>query len=284
MGARASPSALAGLLAFVRARLTGDYEVDEFGFDPELTDKVLLELLRPLYERWFRVETLELKQRARRRRRAHRRQPLRHPARRRADAAGGAARRGRAGALRLLGADLVYQLPVLVTWRARPGTRWPALRTPTGCCARASWSGCSPRASRASASRSPSATSCSGSAVAGSSPRPSEPGCRSCPCAIVGAEEIYPKIGDLPALARLLGLPYLPITPLFPLLGPLGLVPLPSKWLIEFGEPIRTDEYDPAEADDPMLVFNLTDQIREVIQQQLDELRLRRGHAFPPFF
>jgi 1-acyl-sn-glycerol-3-phosphate acyltransferase len=103
------------------------------------------------------------------------------------------------------------------------------------------------------------------------------------PTAIVGSEEIYPKIGDLPTLARLLGLPYLPITPFFPLLGPLGLVPLPSKWLIEFGEPIRTDDYDPAAADDPMLVFNLTDQIREVIQHLLDQLRLRRGHAFPPF-
>jgi hypothetical protein len=32
-----------------------------------------------------------------------------------------------------------------------------------------------------------------------------------------------------------------------------------------------------------MLVFNLTDQIREVIQHLLDQLRLRRGHAFPPF-
>ena len=64
------------------------------------------------------------------------------------------------------------------------------------------------------------------------------------PLAVVGAEEIYPLVGNIPALARLLGVPYLPITPFFPLLGPLGLVPLPSKWLLEFGEPIRTDEYD----------------------------------------
>lgn len=103
------------------------------------------------------------------------------------------------------------------------------------------------------------------------------------PCAIVGAEEIYPKIGDLRSVARLLGLPYLPITPFFPLLGPLGLVPLPSKWIIGFGEPVRTDEYDPSAADDPMVVFNLTDHVREIIQQQLNELRLQRGHAFPPF-
>ena len=47
---------VAGALAFLRRRLTGDYEIDEFGFDPELTDSVLLALLRPLYKRWFRVQ------------------------------------------------------------------------------------------------------------------------------------------------------------------------------------------------------------------------------------
>ena len=40
---------------------------------------------------------------------------------------------------------------------------------------------------------------------------------------VVGAEEIYPLVGNVPALARLLGVPYIPITPFFPLLGPLGL-------------------------------------------------------------
>ena len=53
-------------------------------------------------------------------------------------------------------------------------------------------------------------------------------------------------VGNVPSLARLLGVPYIPITPIFPLLGLLGLVPLPSKWLIEFGEPIETDDTAPA--------------------------------------
>jgi 1-acyl-sn-glycerol-3-phosphate acyltransferase len=100
------------------------------------------------------------------------------------------------------------------------------------------------------------------------------------PCAIVGAEEIYPKIGDIQPLARLLGAPYFPITPLFPLFGPLGLVPLPSKWYIEFGEPIRTDTIGVAEADDPMTVFNLTDQVRETIQHTLYRLLSQRRNAF----
>src|SRR5262249_54995872 len=62
------------------------------------------------------------------------------------------------------------------------------------------------------------------------------------PCAVVGAEEIYPKLADLRPLARLLGLPYFPITPTFPLLGPLGLVPLPSKWIIQFGPPVPVSD------------------------------------------
>ena len=83
------------------------------------------------------------------------------------------------------------------------------------------------------------------------------------PCSIVGAEEIYPMIGNAKTLARVLGLPYFPITPTFPWLGPLGAVPLPTKSTIQFGEPIPTDGYPPEAADDPMLMFNLTDQVRE---------------------
>ena len=56
------------------------------------------------------------------------------------------------------------------------------------------------------------------------------------PCSIVGAEEIYPKLADLKPLAKALGLPYFPVTPLFPLLGPLGAIPLPTKWHIDFGD------------------------------------------------
>jgi 1-acyl-sn-glycerol-3-phosphate acyltransferase len=100
------------------------------------------------------------------------------------------------------------------------------------------------------------------------------------PCSIVGAEEIYPKLADIKPLARALGLPYFPVTPTFPLLGPLGAIPLPSKWLIEFGEPIAADDYPPNAADDPMVVFNLTDRVRENIQQSLYRLLLRRGHPF----
>ncbi|MDQ1486695.1 MAG: hypothetical protein QOJ62_2388, partial [Actinomycetota bacterium] len=47
---------IASALGFLRRRLTGEYEVDEFGFDAELTETVIAAPLRPLYEKWFRVE------------------------------------------------------------------------------------------------------------------------------------------------------------------------------------------------------------------------------------
>jgi 1-acyl-sn-glycerol-3-phosphate acyltransferase len=100
------------------------------------------------------------------------------------------------------------------------------------------------------------------------------------PCSIVGAEEIYPIIGNLKSMSRLLGMPYLPVTPTFPWLGPLGLIPIPSKWIIEFGEPISTDRYPETAAEDPMLVFNLTDQVRETIQHTLYRLLMQRRSVF----
>jgi 1-acyl-sn-glycerol-3-phosphate acyltransferase len=96
------------------------------------------------------------------------------------------------------------------------------------------------------------------------------------PTAIVGSEEIHPMLGNAKTLARLLGLPYFPLTPTFPWLGPLGLVPLPSKWYIEFGEPIETAQHGPDAAEDPMLVFELTDRVREQIQSSLYRLLMQR--------
>jgi 1-acyl-sn-glycerol-3-phosphate acyltransferase len=100
------------------------------------------------------------------------------------------------------------------------------------------------------------------------------------PVAVVGSEEIYPKIAEAPALARLTGAPFFPITPTFPLLGPLGVVPLPSKWRIEFCEPVDLSGYPPEAADDRVLVFELSERVRETIQQKLYENLVKRGSAF----
>jgi 1-acyl-sn-glycerol-3-phosphate acyltransferase len=98
--------------------------------------------------------------------------------------------------------------------------------------------------------------------------------------AIVGSEEIYPKLADLPWVARLIGAPYFPVTPTFPLLGPLGVIPLPSKWRIEFLDPIETASYGPEGAEDRALVLELSERVRDQIQQALYANLVKRGPAF----
>lgn len=272
---------VADAVGFLRRRLAGDYEVDEFGFDRELADRLLLPPMRLLYEKWFRVEvsgaanlpadggalvvcnhsgTL----------------PLdavmtavavhdNHPRRRH---------------LRMLGADLVFQVPILGALARKSGQTLA----------------CNPDAERLLRSGELVGVWPEGFKGIGKPFRDRyklqrfgrggfvsaalRTGVPIIPCSIVGAEEIYPKIGDIKAIARLFGLPYFPVTPFFPLLGPLGAIPLPSKWHIEFGEPVRTDEYAADAADDPMLVFNLTDQVRETIQQTLYRRLAQRGSVF----
>jgi 1-acyl-sn-glycerol-3-phosphate acyltransferase len=96
------------------------------------------------------------------------------------------------------------------------------------------------------------------------------------PCAVVGAEEIHPMVGQANWVGKPLGLPYLPITPTFPLLGPLGLVPLPSKWSIEFADPVRLDAYGPEGADDPILVNRISEEVRSTVQRMIDGRLARR--------
>jgi 1-acyl-sn-glycerol-3-phosphate acyltransferase len=98
------------------------------------------------------------------------------------------------------------------------------------------------------------------------------------PVSVVGSEEIYPMIGDMAPLAKFLGLPYFPITPTWPWLGPLGMIPLPSKWRIQFHAPIHVEKYPPDAANDNSLVMALADEVRNTIQQGIyDNLKRRRG-------
>jgi 1-acyl-sn-glycerol-3-phosphate acyltransferase len=101
------------------------------------------------------------------------------------------------------------------------------------------------------------------------------------PCAIVGAEETNPLLYRIEYLAGLVGLPYIPITPTFPLLGPLGLLPAPSRWRIRFGEPISLDGHGPEAADDHVLVGRLSERVRATIQSMLESgIRERRSVWF----
>jgi 1-acyl-sn-glycerol-3-phosphate acyltransferase len=100
------------------------------------------------------------------------------------------------------------------------------------------------------------------------------------PVSIVGAEEIYVSLAHSPTLARMTGLPYFTITSTFPWLGLLGLVPLPSKWYIDFGEPIPTDGYGPDAAMDLLLITQLRDRVRDVVQDMVNSRLAQRQSVF----
>ena len=90
------------------------------------------------------------------------------------------------------------------------------------------------------------------------------------PIGIVGAEEVHPVLFKWGMPARALGLPFLPVTPTFPLFGPLGFMPLPSKWVIRFGRPIPIDHFEPDAATDELLISRLTEDLRSQVQTLVD--------------
>lgn len=98
------------------------------------------------------------------------------------------------------------------------------------------------------------------------------------PVAVVGAEEIYPMVGKAEGITRTLGIPYLPITPFFPLLGLLGAIPLPTKWFIRFGKPIRLKA-----TDDEVRLERArleTMRVRRTVQGMVARLKRRRKSVF----
>ncbi len=272
---------LTELVDFLRRRVTGDYDTDDFGFDPDLTDHVVLPLLRPWFQRWFRVETQGLENVP--------------------DVGGALVVANHSGTIpvdslmatvalhddhpaarrfRLLGADLVFSTPFMGALARKLGATLACNEDAERLLRDGELVGVFPEGFKGVGKPFSERYTLQRFGRGGFVTAALRTGKPIIPCAIVGAEEIYPMIGNVKTAARVLGLPYFPITPTFPLLGPLGLVPLPSKWLIAFGEPIETASYGPAAAEDPMLVFNLTDQVRETIQQSLYQLLLKRPSVF----
>jgi 1-acyl-sn-glycerol-3-phosphate acyltransferase len=100
------------------------------------------------------------------------------------------------------------------------------------------------------------------------------------PVSIVGAEETYISLTKVDFIAKLIGFPFFPISLTFPWLGPLGFVPLPTKWYIDIGEPVPTDQYDPDAAGNPMLVGQLTDQMRNLVQNMVYHRLAQRKSIF----
>ncbi len=101
------------------------------------------------------------------------------------------------------------------------------------------------------------------------------------PVAVVGAEETYISLGKSSLMAKLTGFPFFPISPTWPWLGLLGFIPIPTKWYIDIGEPIPTDGDGPAAAADLVRVSQLTDQVRNVVQEMIyKRLAQRRSVLF----
>ncbi|MDT0546014.1 MULTISPECIES: lysophospholipid acyltransferase family protein [Streptomyces] len=272
---------LAHGLSFLRRRVTGEYEVDDFGYDEDLTDQVLMSLLRPMYEKYFRVEVKGIENIP--------------------ESGGALVVANHSGVLpldglmlqvavhdnhpagrhlRLLAADLVFVLPVVNELARKLGHTLACSEDAQLLLERGEVVGVMPEGFKGIGKPFSDRYKLQRFGRGGFVSTALRAGAPIVPCSIVGAEEIYPMIGNAKTLARLLGFPYFPITPTFPWLGPLGGVPLPTKWTIQFGEPIPTDEYPPEAADDPMLMFNLTDQVRETIQHTLYKLLVQRRSVF----
>jgi 1-acyl-sn-glycerol-3-phosphate acyltransferase len=269
-------------VAFARRRLTGDYDIDAFGFDEDLTTNVLMPLLRPLHRHYWRVAS--------------------HGVENIPTDAGGLLVANHAGTLpadamitrldifdqtgrhaRELGADLVYRTPFVGEFARKTGATlasgddadrlldkgelvavWPEGFKGIG----------KPWKDRYKLQRFG-----RGGFVA-TALRAQVP---IIPTAIVGSEEIYPLLFDLKLLAKIFGFPYFPVVPqmfALPVLGPLALLPLPSKWIIEYGDPIDTAGYGPEAAEDPMAVFDLTDRVRDTIQEMLYRNLMGRRSVF----
>ncbi len=260
-------------------RLVGDHEADETGFDSEFNENVFMPLFRPLYRSWFRVRMRGIEH-----------VPASGPALVVANHSGVLpfdALMLQAGVfdehpahriLRVLSADLVYEVPVLSDLARRSGHIRADPEQADQVLAAGHLVGVFPEGFKGIGKPYKERYRLQRFGRGGFAATARRAGVPIIPCAIVGAEEIYPMIGNSRTVARLLRLPYFPVTPLFPWLGPVGAVPLPSNWIIEFCPPVPPDATNGASAD--QAVVSLADSVRDIIQAKLDELLAERGPVF----
>jgi 1-acyl-sn-glycerol-3-phosphate acyltransferase len=269
------------VLSWVRRRLTGEYEVDEFGFDPHLTEEVLAALVRPLHERWWRVDWIGLEN-----------VPTEGPALLVSNHAGTlpvdaivlkfgvldhhSAHRH----VRLLAADLAFRLPFVGELARKSGNTLAGAEDAFRLLERGDLLGVFPEGYKGVGKRFKDRYKLQRFGRGGFIEVALRARAPIVPVSIVGSEEIYPMIYNAKTIARIGGFPYFPITPFFPWLGPLGMIPLPSKWIIELGTPIPTDGFPKDAWQDPLTLFELTDRVREEIQQTLYRNLMARRSVF----
>jgi len=95
------------------------------------------------------------------------------------------------------------------------------------------------------------------------------------PVSVVGSEESIISVYDAKTLAKILGLPYLPISPLLPLLGPLAYLPMPTKFYVDFGEPILFEgRFDDEDGEIDKQVDVVQDKVQSMIDARLKDRSL----------
>jgi 1-acyl-sn-glycerol-3-phosphate acyltransferase len=273
--------AIEDVLAFIHRRLTGEYHVDEFGFDPELTEEVFAPLARFFHERWWRVDWVGMEN-----------VPSEGAALLVANHAGTVpwdAVVTKFGVLdhhpahrhvRLLAADLAFTMPFIGALARKSGNTLAASEDADRLLDKGELLGVFPEGFKGVGKPFKERYKLQRFGRGGFIELALRARCPIVPVSIIGSEEIYPMIHNAKTIARMGGFPYFPITPFFPWLGPLGLIPLPSKWMIEFGEPIDTSDLEDDAWQDPLTVFELTDRVRDEIQQTLNRNLSRRGSIF----
>jgi 1-acyl-sn-glycerol-3-phosphate acyltransferase len=272
---------IAAVADFLGRRIAGDYTVDEYGFDAHLNEAVLLPVLRVLFTSWFRVEVSGIDN-----------LPETGPALVVANHAGVVPLDALMASvavhdhhrthrdLRLLAADLVFDTPIVGQAARKAGHIRACIADAQRLLAAGELTAVFPEGFKGLGKNFKDRYKLQRFGRGGFVATALRTRAPIVPCSIIGSEETYPMIANAAPLARLLGLPYFPITPLFPLTGGLGLIPMPSKWHIAFGTPIPTAAYHASAADDPMINFDLTDQVRETIQQTLHHLLTHRHNTF----
>src|SRR5262249_61198744 len=110
-----------------------------------------------------------------------------------------------------------------------------------------------------------------------SMPRALEPATPIVPVAVVGSEEQAIAIANFMPLARILRMPAFPVTLTWPWLGPLGALPLPVKYRIYFGEPMRF-EGNPSDEDE--VIAEKVDQVKARIASMLADGLAARSSLF----
>ena len=270
-----------GLEEFFRHRLAGEYEVDDFGYDRELSREILLPLAGLLYHRYFRVRMLGVE-----------RVPAKGAALIVANHSGSipldavmmqyglATEHPDKRIVRCVAANLAFRTPFIGPLARKSGNAVATDDDTFELLRRGELVGVFPEGYKGVGKGWRERYRLQRFGRGGFMETALRARVPIIPVAIVGAEEAYPMIANAKWLARAFGFPYFPITPTFPLLGPLGALPLPSKWIIEFGEPIDLSSYPKDAAEDAMLVFDLADRVRDTIQQMLFENLSRRGSAF----